>query len=201
MFKAGALIFILLLCLPGLLAAQDDPGRETDWDDFEFYLYARGDRAFIVNAGLIFPMLFIREGSNDTEGWRTMGGSFSLAYHYYLNPHLYIGGDLGVIFIPTRAANNVFMVPFGLRIGTQFIAGQFEFPIAATLGFAWQRYLDLGYFGPFMKVTGSVLYRATPSWAFGLTPSWYFMPQWTNNRAENVFGNFLELALTARHQF
>jgi len=198
---AGTLFFILMFCFQTLLQAQDDPSIETDWDNYSYDIYARGDQTFLISFGVIFPTIFINQGIINNDGWKTLGGTGTLIFNYYLNPKLFIGGEVSGIFIPTIGDGTVFIVPFGARVGTQFIFDRFEFPISATVGGALQSFLNHRYFGLNVKVSGSALFRATNQWAFGLTTGWSFLPQWTGNKYENVLGNFLDINLTARYHF
>ena len=202
MFKAGALILTLLLILTVQLAAQDSPDVETEWDEYPYDYYARGDQTFFVNLGVAFPILFVMDGVVNNSGWKTVGGGGTLIFNYYLLPRLYIGGEVGVMFIGAQNDTTAFLIPLGARVGTQFIAGRFEFPIAFTVGVSWRRFQTRGHFGFMLKGSASALFRATAQWAFGLTTSWYFMPEWTRDTgSKNVYGNFLDVTLTARYHF
>ena len=196
--KAAALIFILLSALTVQLAAQD---VETDWDDFTYDIYARGDQSFLVNLGVMFPTLFVNDGKINNSGWNPVGGSGSLMFNYYLHPYFFIGGEVGIMFANSIAGNTVFLIPLGIRLGTQFIVWRFEFPIALSFGASWHNFLNEGYFGIYGKMSLSALFRATPQWAFGLTSSWYFMPEWTGDSKKDVMGNFVDLTLSARYHF
>ena len=194
------LILILLIGLPIMLSAQDDPSVEIDWDHyFPYDIYARGDQTIFINLGVIFPTLFFINNEVNNDGWRFMGGTGSLIFNRYLFPRLFIGGELSVMFLPIRDRNTAFIFPVGLRIGTQFFAGQFEFPIAASAGVSWRSYLGERNFNMYLKGSVSALYRATTQWAFGATTSWYFFPEWTS--VATVYGNFLDITLTARYHF
>jgi hypothetical protein len=109
-----------------------------------------------------------------------------------------MGGELGLMFIGTRGENTLLMVPMGGRIGYQFILGRFEFPLSFMIGGVPQQYLELNYFGLFLKGDASVFWRFNPSWSFGLTTAWWFVPQWSSH---TVVGNFIELTLAARYHF
>ena len=195
----GALIFILLMGMPIILAAQDDPDIEIDWDTFSYDYYSRGDQALFINFGLIFPVLFIQDGSVNNDGFKIFGGAGSLVFNYYLGPKLYVGGEIGATFIPTVGENTLFIFPIGLRVGTQFNVQKFEFPIAATFGFSLRNFVGNGNLDIFFKGSGSVLYRATTQWAFGMTTCWYLLPEWTNNAV--ILGNLLDFTFTARYHF
>jgi hypothetical protein len=102
------------------------------------------------------------------------------------------------MFAQTLAKNYLFVVPIGLRAGYQFIAGRFEFPLSLMVGFAPQKYLEDGYFGFFMKPAVSAFWRFNPDWSFGVKTAWWWVPQWAEN---TVYGNFLEITLSARYHF
>jgi len=203
--KAGIyLLFLLLLGFPALLCAQnnDDPQVETDWDDYKYELFARGDQTFIISLGLVFPLFaFNNEGTIPQGIDPPVGGTGSLGFNYYLNSKLYIGGEIAGMFLSTIGGSTLYMIPLGFKIGTQLVLGRFEFPVSAVLGVTWHTYLDLGYFGFYAKASVCALFRATKDWAFGITSSYYFFPEWTGNPKEDAYGNFLDLNLTARYQY
>jgi hypothetical protein len=209
MTAAKARIFFLAM-LPVVLlfplAAQDfeegeggpDLPIEADWPDVMPDLYSRGDKIFGISIGPILPMVFIHEDGGIKEGNISVGGGGSLAYTYFLNGHLFLGGELGGMFAFTKAENALFIVPIGLRLGYQFILGSFEFPLSLMVGFAPQSYLEKNFFGLFVKPSASAFWRFSPDWSFGLNAAWWWVPQWADR---TVHGNFLELSITARYHF
>ncbi|MCL2180120.1 MAG: hypothetical protein FWB83_03245 [Treponema sp.] len=205
MRKAWVIVILLLISFPVLLAAQqggDDPSVETDWDYYSTDLYMAGDQSFIISLGVALPVLFIQNGGLiDPQFTPPVGGIGSLAYNYYLNPHFYVGAELNGFFIHTIQENTMFVIPLGIRAGTQLIAGPFEFPFTLTLGMIWHRYLDWTYFGLYAKAGVAAYFRATTQWSFGLVANWGWLPQWTNDSSRNVDGNFLDLMLSARYHF
>jgi len=204
MQKAGVVVLILLMGLPILLSAQDnsDPSIETDWDDYKYDLYAAGDQTFIINLGVVFPVIFLNQGNRIAHQISPpVGGSGSLIYNYYLTSRFFIGGEVSGMFLPTLGGNTVFLIPAGIRVGTQFLRGRFEFPISFTLGASWHKYLNFGHFGVFGKVGASAYYRVSNSWAYGLSANWFMIPQFTGNRSQNVIGNVVTFSLSARYHF
>jgi hypothetical protein len=207
MQKIGGILLILLLGFPIILAAQQDddpsaPAIETDWDDFVYDLYVKGDQTFIISLGTVFPALFINNGNIiNPHNVRPVGGSGSLVYNYYFGSKFFIGGELTGMFIHTLRRYTLFIVPLGMRAGTQYIFGRFEFPLALSLGMVWQTYLDNGYYGLYIKANASAYFRITSQWSFGLNSSWGWFPQWTNDKTQNVDGNFVNLQLAARYHF
>jgi hypothetical protein len=176
---------------------------ESDWSGLMPDLYARGDQTLTITLGVLFPTVFTGKGElvGDLHDKIKIGGAGSLAYNYFLNSHLYVGGEVGGMFARTLGKNMIFLVPFGIRVGYQFVLGRFEFPLALMIGGAPQKYLDEGYFGFFMKPSASVFFRFNPDWSFGLNNAWWWVPQWTSNSSENVQANFYELTLSARYHF
>ncbi|GHU46690.1 hypothetical protein FACS1894200_00760 [Spirochaetia bacterium] len=173
---------------------------QVDWDDYMSTFYAPGDQTFFINLGITIPTVFYgKEGKLDHN--LTLGGTGFLAYQYYNTAHVFIGGEIGGMFCGTKAGNMLFMVPMGLRLGYQFVVGRFEFPVSLLGGAIFQKYLEKNFFGLFVKPMASVFYRFSPDWSFGLNAAWWFVPEWTGNKDENVYGNFLELTLSAAYHF
>ena len=207
--RRAGIVLIILFCVPFLLAAQDEePSDEIDWGDYKYELYARGDRTLLISVGLVFPTVSSGKNEFSNKINPPLGGTGSFAFNYFLNSKLTVGGELGGMFLPTEAKNTLFMIYLGGRVGTQFIAGRFEFPIHFSMGMSWQTYLNLGHYSLYLRAGGSVFFRATSTWAFGLSTSWFFVPQWTydsesnkRTREKDVFANFLDLTLSARYQF
>jgi hypothetical protein len=211
MVKQRIILFLLalvFLVLP-LYAQETDEGEseeediplETDWSKID-QQYTRGDKLFNISLGLEFPLFFVSRWHRlDMEGQMKLGGAGSLAYDHFLGPHLALGGEVGGIFLRTIGKNVYYAVPVGFRITYQFVLSSFEFPLTFSLGFAPQKMLDLGYFGPFLKLQGGAFWRFNTDWSFGLTSSWLFIPQFNSNANETIYGNFSGLTLTARYHF
>jgi hypothetical protein len=180
----------------------DDEGVElpidSDWPENPPELYSRGDKIFGISLGPLFPLFFTGD-SGILPNNVGIGGTLSLSYTYFLNSHLFFGGELGGMFASTKGKNNLFIVPMGFRLGYQFILRRFEFPLSVMIGVAPQKYMtDEGYFGFFAKPSASVFWRFNPDWSFGLNAAWWWVPQWADN---TVYGNFGELTLSARYHF
>ncbi|MCL2374409.1 MAG: hypothetical protein FWC65_04120 [Treponema sp.] len=202
------LMLFLVFAAPALFAQQDydepePPPIGTDWFDFDAAVYARGDRTFTISLGAIFPTVFHFfdpiEGTNHSHNL-SIGGTGSLAFNYFLNSHIFIGGELAGMFAGTEGGNMLFMVPFGFRVGYQFVRRQFEFPLSIMVGAAPQMRLDDRYFGLIVKPGASAFWRFNPDWSFGLNAVWWIVPQLSSSE-HNVLGNFLTVTLSARYHF
>jgi hypothetical protein len=130
-----------------------------------------------------------------------VGGTGSLAYNYFLNSHLSVGGEIGGMFLYTVGKNTLFIIPVGLRLGYQFVFRRFEIPLTLIVGMAPQRYLNLGYLGLFAKGGVSLFYRFNPDWSFGVNANWGWYPQWTRDPALDVHGNIADITISARYHF
>lgn len=180
--------------------AQDGLPIDSDWDAYKPSLYTRGDQTFSVGLGTIFPTVFFGEdGTIDSN--INMGGMGYLNYNYFINSNIFLGGELGGMFASTLGRNMVFIVPFGFRAGYQFVVGKFEFPLSLMLGAASQSYINEKYFGLILKPGAAVYWRPHPEWSFGLTTNWWWTPQWVKEEGQDVFGNFLDVSLSARYHF
>jgi hypothetical protein len=207
MRKVWAFLLVLLLSLgslEGTLHAQEDqPGSiESEWDIYAPEFYSRGDQTFIISMGLIFPTVFFSQGNIIEHNFSPpLGGTGSLAYNYYLDSNISIGGEIGGMFNYTVAESTLFIIPIGFRVGYQFIFHRFEIPLTVTAGFAPQRYLDMGYLGFFAKAGASLYYRFNPDWSFGVNANWGWFPQWTKDPENDVDGNIADVTIAVRYHF
>jgi len=202
MRKAQAFLIIFFLCLPFTLAAQENEPDVDDWEFFTDDLYARGDQTFTISLGVVIPTVFINNGrSIDGQISPPVGGTGSLAYSYYFNSAFFVGAELSGMFLPTLGNNTIFLIPLGLRVGSQYIYGRLEFPFFLSFGMCWQTYLDMGHYSIYAKLGASAFFRASNDWSFGLTSSWGWFPQWTDDPSKAVHANFLDIKLSARYHF
>jgi len=197
------LVIFLLLWGQGLFAQEenfpDDEFPDPIWEDIITSIYSGGDRNFIISLGVLFPAFFGGEVENNRHGLG-LGGTGSMAFNYFLSPNIFAGVELAGSFSGTRGGNMLYIVPFGARIGYQFLYSRFEFPVSLMVGGAAQRYLEQGHFSFIVKPGVSGFWRFSPDWSFGLNSVWWFIPQWPRN-GYNVYGNFVELTLSARFHF
>ncbi|MCL2809985.1 MAG: hypothetical protein FWD24_08010 [Treponema sp.] len=201
MRKAWIIILIVLLTgIPVLLSAQvNNPETETDWDDYHYELYSPGDQSFIISLGVVFPIAFLGKGGDISKIDPPIGGTGSLNLNYYITSSVFIGAEIAGMFLPVINGETLFIIPLGIKFGTQFILDRFEFPISGAIGVSWRNFQDEGYFGLYMKAGGSVFFRTTTYWAFGLSSNLYWFPEF---RADNnIHGLFLDLTLGARYHF
>jgi hypothetical protein len=181
---------------------DEPPFIDSEWGDYETTLYSKGDKTFSMTLGFVFPMYFTRDDPNaDNKIGLGMGGTGTLAFNYFFSPNFFFCGELSGMFMGTRGKNTLFMIPFGVRFGYQFVFRRFEFPLSLMVGGAQQMLLEKRYFGPIIKPGASVFWRFNPDWSFGLNAIWWVVPQWKTQDKHDVIGNFLGLTLSARYHF
>jgi hypothetical protein len=217
------LLTLTALCLigvylefPGILYAQESPDTtqnqenpngnastlpiSSDWSKVKIATYSKGDQTFVIAMGTLVPLFYYNsEGFYKTNV--SVGGTGYLNYNYFFNSHVSLGGEVGGSFSATIGRNMLYLVPFGLRLGYQFVLNRFEFPLGLTIGAANQGYLDKGYFGLIIKPSAAVYWRFNPDWSFGLNADWWWLPQWLSNPSQTMYGNFLGITLGARYHF
>ena len=213
--KIGAffLVFFLIFSVPSLFAQEDpddyDPPQiDIDWITFDAAVYTRGDRIFNIGIGVFFPLFFyfadpITDGTQRGDNL-SIGGTGTLAFNFFLNSNVFVGGELSGMFAPTRERNMLIMVPFGVRLGYQFLLYRFEFPVSLMVGAANQMLRDHRYFGPVAKPSAGAFWRFSQDWSFGANATWWFVPQRgfdSEDVRRDVFGNFLTVTFTARYHF
>ncbi|MDR2093933.1 MAG: hypothetical protein LBP76_00240 [Treponema sp.] len=207
-FPFLVLVLLAVIILP--LRAQEEEEEEepeegtdipieSDWSGSMPSIYSAGDRTFCISAGMIFPTVFFNDSGKITSNVG-FGGTGFLSFQYFLTSRIFVGAELGGMFVPTISKNMFFMVPMGFRIGYQFVISRFEFPLSILIGGAPQRYIEEGYFGLIIKPMASVFFRFNPDWSFGLNAAWWWTPQWPKS-GESMYGNFLELTLSAAYHF
>jgi hypothetical protein len=206
MRKAGIFFFLLLLFFPILLYAQEEdeeePSVDSDWDYYETDFYTAGDKAFIVSFGGIFPTVFLNNGEAIEHNLTPPAGfTGSLAYAYFINSSVYVGGELQGMSVRTLSKNWLFLIPIGLRAGWQFTLSRFEFPVGLALGMTFHRYLDLGYFGFYLRGGGGAYFRFNADWSFGFNASWAWYPEWTPRKGENIDAHIVDAMLSVRYHF
>jgi hypothetical protein len=225
MQKALALFFLLaLFCFTGrgvnLYAQWDSPaydesvpdddedGQEgSDFDNYIPDMYVKGDQTITISLGAIFPTIFLNNGKEKPHNFEPpVGGVLSIAYSHFLGSHFFLGGEIGFFTAYTQGKNAVFIIPIGVRVGWQFVFNRFEFPLYAAIGIAPQRYLDLGYFGMYLKGAASAYYRFHPNWSFGLVANWTWYPQWPMKDGQrtpefDIDANIAGVMLSLRYHF
>ena len=199
-------IILILTGFPVMLAAQesgDDPAVEPDWDVYSTDLYVAGDQTFIISLGTVFPALFYNNkgDSQNMQFTPPVGGTGTLIYNYYLHSKFFLGGEISGLFINTIVGKTLFIVPLGVRAGTQFLLGRFEFPVTLSLGMTWHTYINKAYYGFFAKAGAAAYFRATSEWSFGITAEWSWYPEWTDKASHNVDGHFVNTMISARYHF
>ncbi|MDR2796421.1 MAG: hypothetical protein LBB47_06910 [Spirochaetaceae bacterium] len=174
----------------------------TNWGGGPLTGYTRGDQTFTISLGVLFPLFFVSKSGDPLENKIFVGGAGSLAYTYFLNPNLFIGGLLQGSFSQTLGKNFLYLIPIGFTAGYQFVMwNRFEFPFSITVGGMTEQYLTYNGYWIFFKPQASAFYRFNSDWSFGLNVAWWLVPQWTNEPERDASGNFLELTLSARYHF
>ncbi|MDR1127310.1 MAG: hypothetical protein LBL06_04190 [Treponema sp.] len=199
MYKAIA-FFLIVFCLFPTFAQDEEEVPIEEWDVEAPSLYTSGEQNFAISVGLVLPLFFNgREGQ--TVNNVNAGSMLSLAYNYYLASHFFLGGEIGGMFAATLGENMLYIVPFGLRIGYEFVLGRFEFPFSVMFGAATQKYLETDYFGFFLKPMVSIFFRFSPDWSFGLNSAWWIVPEWVSESRKDITGHFLEITISVKYHF
>jgi hypothetical protein len=206
MRKAGAFFLIVLFSFT-LLYAQEEPPSEGapggDWDYYNSDSYSRGDQTFVISLLTVFPVIFLDNDGKTLEKKYSppVGGAGTLSYNYYFTNHFFLGGEVGGSFIPTIGNNMYYGILLGARTGYQFYFWKLEFPLNITLGMAWHQYLNFKNYSFYFKGGGAAYFRYNAEWSFGINTNWYWIPQKTNERSKDVYGNMIDLLVSVRYHF
>jgi hypothetical protein len=202
MGKVVAFLLILLLNFTLLYAQEDETPPDGDWDYFYPDSNTGGDQTVTISFGTVFPTVFFNNGQRIDHNFKPpVGGTGTLSYNYYINSNFFVGGEINLMFLSTIGENMYYAFPLGVRAGYQLYFWRLEFPINFTVGMVWHRYLSFKYYGLYLKGGPAAYFRFSSSWSFGLSSNWYWLPQWTDDRSKNVYGNMIDLTLSARYHF
>ncbi|MDR2510172.1 MAG: hypothetical protein LBC77_05970 [Spirochaetaceae bacterium] len=194
-----------LFCLSAAVWAQDDENSDlpiqSNWNNERSSIYSPGDKTFNISLGALFPLFFTGGSYNIIDNKINIGGTIAIAYNYFLDSKMFVGGDVQFSFSSTIGEHFLFVVPIAARVGYQFVWRRFEFPLSAHLGVAPQLYSGYSLFGMFFKLQQAAYFKFNPEWSFGLNGSFWWMPEWTKDPNKNAYGHFFELTASARFHF
>ncbi|MDR1148836.1 MAG: hypothetical protein LBK66_09415 [Spirochaetaceae bacterium] len=173
----------------------------SNWDGMPLTGYTRGDQTFNISLGVLLPLFFTSASGDTLENKLSVGGVGSLAYNYFLDSHIFLGGILAGSFSQTLGKNFLYMIPIAFTAGYQFVFRRFEFPLSLTVGGMTEQYLTYNGYWLFLKPQASGFFRFNNDWSFGLNVAWWLAPQWTNIPEKDAVGNFMEITLSARYHF
>ena len=140
----------------GDIEGEDEDGNAnlpitTDWGGMPLTGYTRGDQTFTISLGMLFPVFFVSKSGDLLDNKISLGGAGSLAYNYFLNSNLFIGGILEGSFSQTLGKNFLYLIPIGFTAGYQFVLRRFEFPLSITVGGMTEQYLTYNGYWIFFK--------------------------------------------------
>jgi hypothetical protein len=171
------------------------------WDGMPLTGYTRGDKTFNISLGILPPLFFTSASGKTLDNNVMLGGMGSLAYNYFFNSRMFVGGVLHGSFSQTLGKNFLYLIPIGGTIGWQYLLSRFEFPLSVTIGGMTVQYLTFNGYWFFIKPQASGFFRFNSDWSFGLNVAWWLIPQQTNTPEKDATGNFLEITLAARYHF
>jgi hypothetical protein len=195
---------------------QEGPEQEIpinpDWANYTPFMYSKGDQLFAIAPMFVFPIVFTNSAGTIEHNLSVIGIGLSLRYARFLSQGFFIGGEVGAIGITSKAQNWLYLVPFGVTIGYQItlhrtqlplFLRRFEFPFSLMAGGVVTSYLnnEENYLGFFLKAGTAAFFRFNQDWSFGINVDWWWVPQWTKDKAKDVYGNFFEFTVTARYHF
>ena len=113
-----------------------------------------------------------------------------------------VGGDAGFGFNITIGSNVFNYIPIIATATWQFQYKQWEFPLTAGIGFAWELYNGYLYWpGLILEAQAGAQYRIDSNWAAGGELTYMFMPQFNQDPAKTKAGHFIDVTLLARYYF
>lgn len=201
MKRFTAICCVLLLTHVFMFAQEIEEG-----DDYTgtsaFQLNQAGDQYINIALMVTFPLNFGGSFPLHRDGKLITGGAGMLGYHRFLTSWFAFGADISFGYHPTLGSNIFTYVPLVVNATVQPTFKRFEFPVTLGIGMAMENYLNRTYFpGLVLKANAGVFFRATPSWSFGLSDDFMFLPQWYSETKYNDYGIFDSIQICARYHF
>ncbi len=207
MKRFTALFCALLLGMSAAFAQENNNPDDSDPDQTQkqkisFNMNQPGDQYIKIALMGSMPLNFGGSFPLYRSGQLATGGAGELGYHRFLASWFAVGIDVSFGYNPTLGSNIFTYVPFILNMTFQPAYRNWEFPITLGVGAAVENYLNRTYFpGLVLKPEAGVYYRATPSWSFGISGSYLYMPQWYSDSENNDYGIFGMIEIGARYHF
>lgn len=192
------LFLLLALCSFGLTAQNADTGSIEGIEPL-YTTNQMGDKYIKISVSPTFPLGFFNQ-KNEISMY--VGGLFGLGFHIFLTDNFSVGGDAGFGFNITIGSNVFNYIPIIATATWQFQYKQWEFPLTAGIGFAWELYNGYLYWpGLILEAQAGAQYRIDSNWAAGGELTYMFMPQFNQDPAKTKAGHFIDVTLLARYYF
>jgi hypothetical protein len=179
---------------------ENDPSIESDWSMFDTPSYQSGDQMIGLGLGMVFP-IFFTDYNTTIDKKVNPGGTIFMSYDFFFHPSFSVGAEVNFSFNSTLGENMLYLVPMAVRLTYQLVLHPIEIPITVAVGMAPQAYLDENYLGLYIKPSLGAFWRMNADWSFGVHGTWWWLPQWTKISSEDVYGNFITAAISARYHF
>ena len=192
---------LLILACPVFAQNSSDPDY-SDSDSLGYQLNVQGDQYLKLGLGPGFPLNFGNIFENGQSQLVT-GGNGVLGYHFFLLDNFAVGVDATFGFNVTVGSHVFNYIPIVAKATYVPTFRKFEFPITLGIGFAWHTYIGKTYWpGLVIEPEIAVLYRISSSWGIGGEVSYLWMPEFDYEEpSKNVYGQFLNVNVTARYYF
>jgi hypothetical protein len=158
-----------------------------------------GDQSISLSLGGDLPLFFQIISTGEIKGTNlSFGGIFTFSYAYYFLKGFAVGGEVdGTFLFSVSGTRTLFMAPLTAELTYTPVAMPFEFPISLGLGGVFVKLGDYFRMDPILKPSVGVSYRTDQAWSFGTRLSYWWIPQIMSTATNSVYGNFLQISLTA----
>ncbi|PIE97379.1 MAG: hypothetical protein CR988_08100 [Treponema sp.] len=183
---------------------QPAEGDEEDGKTLQVYEYKpirKGDKYIRGGVGLGIPLFNTSRQKFAINTKMYPGAKLMLGIHFYLTNSFSLGADMSFEFYPTIAKNLYFALPISLTMAYTPTYKKWRFPMGCGVGFAFQSYNTLKYYGMYLKPFFSFFYQYSPEWSFGGEFNWAITPEWRKNTEYNRIHNNFGIAFAVRYHF
>ncbi len=197
-------IFILVCLAAFLLIPIFSWGQETS-KNVQQISYSKGDQNFILNGGLFLPLFFLSLDGTVSPALQKAypGVTGSLSWVSFLDNRLYLGFEFGGTYSGTLN-RTFFMIPVMGKFGYVYTTYPFEIPLSVGAGVDFIKLEDLFTTTAVLKPEAGFYWNWSSEWAFGLNVAYWFVPELYFSDGlsdQSMFGNFLDIRLSAMYHF
>jgi hypothetical protein len=181
--------FFLSIALP----AQEAPAAPAD-ETYAVKINQKGDQFMQFTLLVALP---IRPAPDKL----LLGGEGTIGYLRFLTGEVAVGATLDFGYHATVGGNIFYYLPISAKVLYQATRGRMEFPLALSVGGAFENYLDRTYFGLYARPEFGAYYRFRPDWSIGAGVGASLMPQIYEDAGNNYLGVIADIGISGRYHF
>lgn len=198
---------LTLACIFSLTAQSENIPEQTGPQDkpiasYEYEPIRKGDQLITVHLGAVVPLFNTGGDIGFTKKTNmNVGGLGTIGFSQFINNRIALGGEVSFAFNTTLGDNLYFYIPMMFTTSYETVFDRIRVPVSLGVGFAFQTYNSINYFGPLIRPKVGAYYQYSPSWSFGLAAEWSTIFQFYKESKNNRINNMANILVGMRYHF